>query len=125
MAVSPPHTSFISTLSCHPFICDHTSFVLVLFIPSSPSPSIRLYMLLCLHPPARATLFALLVLGKLPVSSVPALVCKTPTFLHLLSSSPFSHVCQGPGGSTLCTGQWPKRECLRNCQLSPIIRGSP
>lgn len=38
---------------------------------------------------------------------------------------PFSHVCQGPGGSTLCTAQWPKSECLRNCQLSPIIRGSP
>lgn len=93
---------FIPTLSCHPFICDHTSFVLALIIPPSPSPFIRLYMLLCLHPPARATLFALLVLGKLSVSSVPALVHKTPTFLLLLLSSSRFCMCARVRGARHC-----------------------
>lgn len=99
--ISP--TSFIPTLSGHPFICDYTSFVLALFIPPSPSPFIRLYMSLCLHLPARATLFALLVLGKLPVFSVPALVCPAPPSSSSFSSSSLPVFACAPGSGGLDT----------------------
>lgn len=111
------------------FICNYASFVLALRSPfPSSHTSIPLSLSICIC----CSLYVgtcitvpLLVLGQLPHSSVLALVHPPP----LSSSSPLLllilHVCQGPGGSAECTAQWPKREYLRNCQLSPIIRGSP
>lgn len=118
---------------CHPFqlwlpslcSCPLLSFSLLPYLHPLLSPSFciccSLYVGTCITVP-------LLVLGQLPHSLVPALVHPPPpssSSYPPLLLLPILHVCQGPGGSTECTAQWPKSEYLRNCQLSPIIRGSP
>lgn len=93
-------------------------------IPPSPSLSVHLYMLLSLYV-GTCIAVPLLVLGQLPHSSVLLLLFTHPHLPPTPLLLPVLHVCQGPGGSAQCTAQWPKSEYLRNCQLSPIIRGSP
>lgn len=110
-------------------ISDYCPFVLV---PFPPFPSSHSSIPLCFCPSVCCflcvgTCIAVPLVGSWPAPPLlySCSCSPTPTFLAILFFFPFLHVCQGLGGSTQCSAQWPKSEYLRNCQLSPIIRGSP
>ena len=131
--------SFIPPTSCRPLhlwlhvLCS-CSLLSSSFLPFLHPPLFLSICICCSLYVGTCIAVPLLVLGQLPHSSVLALVHPTTPPPHLPPPPPpppprlllpVLHVCQGPGGSAQCTAQWPKSEYLRNCQLSPIIRGSP
>lgn len=109
--------SFLLSFFCFLYFCLLSSFSSVIIISLSLASSSAICPPLPLHQSAYAALalslgtcitVRLLVFGQLPHSSLLALLHPPPPSCSV--PLPILHVCQGPGGSTECTAQWPKSE---------------